>query len=135
MPPSGGSSTAEHPPHDGGFLDTLPARQVMEFRNYKYSPAFLASCPHQFLDHRWVDVPALKDFIAQNASAVGQVSTRPTMSPTDQELVDGRSLMDFRTYFYSPAFIASNAAVFLDHGWIDIDSMDEHGLNGVKLSE
>ncbi|KAJ7185060.1 hypothetical protein C8R46DRAFT_1343986 [Mycena filopes] len=126
MPPSGRSSTAEPPPHDDSFLDTLPARQVMAFRNYKYSPAFLTSCPHQFLDNRWVDVPAIKDFITHHASAAGQVSTRPTASPRDQELVDGvstRALVDFRTYFYSPAFIASNAALFLDHEWIEIPAL------------
>ncbi|KAJ7189141.1 hypothetical protein C8R46DRAFT_1184332 [Mycena filopes] len=86
MPTSGGSSTAEHPPHDGGFLDSVPARQVMAFRNYTIDG---------------FDVPAIKDFIAHNASAAAQVSTRPTASPRDQELVDGlstRALRDFRTY-------------------------------------
>ncbi|KAJ7232469.1 hypothetical protein B0H12DRAFT_1076840 [Mycena haematopus] len=48
---------------------------------------------------------------------------------SDQEYLDGlsnRQLMGFREYLFSPAFIALNAAKFLDHEWVDIALLKEY---------
>ncbi|KAJ7741883.1 hypothetical protein B0H16DRAFT_1728403 [Mycena metata] len=82
----------------------------------------------QFLNHDWVDVPGIKDYLNHSASAAaaGAFSTRPNASPEEQVLVDGlsvREVTNFRNYVYSSAFITSNPALFLDHEWIEISAL------------
>ncbi|KAJ7798515.1 hypothetical protein B0H13DRAFT_1933630 [Mycena leptocephala] len=98
-----GVSGSKHTPRDHGFLDGLPAWQLIGFRSYIYSPAFISSNPSQFLDHEWVDIPQLERFLARNASDtdVDAFTTRPSLASAERELITRLSaleLMDFRNY-------------------------------------
>ncbi|KAJ7702166.1 hypothetical protein B0H16DRAFT_1832003 [Mycena metata] len=130
MSPDGAHPASKHGPTELAFLDRLLSRQLMDFRNYKYSRAYITSHAGQFLNHDWVDVPGIKDHLNHSASAAaaGAFSTRPNASPEDQVLVDGlsvREVTNFRNYVYSSAFITSNPALFLDHEWIEISALRE----------
>ncbi|KAJ7701299.1 hypothetical protein B0H16DRAFT_1833555 [Mycena metata] len=123
MSPDGGHPASKHGPTELAFLDRLLSRQLMDFRNYRV----ITSHAGQFLNHDWVDVPGIKDYLNHSASA-GAFSTRPNASPEVQVLVDGlsvREVTNFRNYLYSSAFITSNPALFLDHEWIEISALRE----------
>ncbi|KAJ7622550.1 hypothetical protein B0H17DRAFT_1151676, partial [Mycena rosella] len=46
---------SKHTPADREYLDSLSARLLMEFRNYVFSPTYIALNAAKFLDHEWVD--------------------------------------------------------------------------------
>ncbi|KAJ6600110.1 hypothetical protein B0H10DRAFT_2231069 [Mycena sp. CBHHK59/15] len=52
MPPDA-ELRSKHTPADQQSLDSLSARQLMDFRNYLFSPAFIALNAAKFLDHEW----------------------------------------------------------------------------------
>ncbi|KAJ7912742.1 hypothetical protein B0H13DRAFT_2659938 [Mycena leptocephala] len=123
-----GISGSKHTPRNHGFLDGLPAWQLMGFRSYIYSPAFISSNPSQFLDHEWVDIPQLERFLARNASGtdVDAFTTHPSLASAERELITrlpALELMDFRNYMYTPSFVESNAAQFLHLDWIDVSPL------------
>ncbi|KAJ6583757.1 hypothetical protein B0H10DRAFT_2234731 [Mycena sp. CBHHK59/15] len=54
---------SKHTPADREFLDSVSARQLMEFRNHVYSPAYIELNAGKFLDHEWVDISGLKQYL------------------------------------------------------------------------
>ncbi|KAJ7846773.1 hypothetical protein B0H13DRAFT_1907618 [Mycena leptocephala] len=106
-----GVSGSKHTPRDHGFLDGLPAWQLMGFRSY-------------------VDIPQLERFLARNAlgTDVEAFTTRPSLASA-RELITRLSaleLMDFRNYMYTPSFVEANAAQFLHLDWIDVSALKKH---------
>ncbi|KAJ7434188.1 hypothetical protein B0H11DRAFT_1938859 [Mycena galericulata] len=75
---------SKHTPADQAFLDGLSARQLMDFRNYLYSPMYIKLNAGKFLDHEWVDIPTLKEYLHQIHQNPGldASSTRPA-TPSD----------------------------------------------------
>ncbi|KAJ6580328.1 hypothetical protein B0H10DRAFT_2443268 [Mycena sp. CBHHK59/15] len=75
-----GAKAWKHSPADQEFLDSLSTRDLMDFRNYMYSPIYIASNAGRFLDHEWINIPNLRDFLCRKAADAGQVasSTRPS---------------------------------------------------------
>ncbi|KAJ6613945.1 hypothetical protein B0H10DRAFT_2046774 [Mycena sp. CBHHK59/15] len=75
-----GAKAWKHSPADQEFLDSLSTRDLMDFRNYMYSPIYIASNAGRFLDHEWIDIPNLRDFLCRKAADAGLVasSTRPS---------------------------------------------------------
>ncbi|KAJ6617802.1 hypothetical protein B0H10DRAFT_2434234 [Mycena sp. CBHHK59/15] len=73
-----GRAGAKHTPADREYIDSLSARQLMEFRNYVYSPMYIAANAAKFLDHEWADMAALREFLQQQAqnSTTGASTTR-----------------------------------------------------------
>ncbi|KAJ7723929.1 hypothetical protein B0H16DRAFT_331185 [Mycena metata] len=65
-PDANALSTRSHA--DQEYLDSVPARQLMEFRNFMFTPAYITLNSKKFLDdvdQSWVDVPTLKDYLNQ----------------------------------------------------------------------
>ncbi|KAJ6609732.1 hypothetical protein B0H10DRAFT_2193725 [Mycena sp. CBHHK59/15] len=60
-------AASKHTPADRDFLDGLSGRQLTEFRNYMYTPAYITSNAGRFLDQEWIDVPTLNQFLGRNA--------------------------------------------------------------------
>ncbi|KAJ6489404.1 hypothetical protein DFH09DRAFT_1105431 [Mycena vulgaris] len=58
---------SKHTPADREYLDNLSARLLMEFRNYVFSPTYIALNAAKFLDHKWVDMRVLREFLQQPA--------------------------------------------------------------------
>ncbi|KAJ7835870.1 hypothetical protein B0H13DRAFT_1913361 [Mycena leptocephala] len=56
---------SKHTPADREYLDSLSARQLMDFRDYLFSPTFIARNASKFLDHGWVDVAPLREYLGQ----------------------------------------------------------------------
>ncbi|KAJ7785060.1 hypothetical protein DFH07DRAFT_1054504 [Mycena maculata] len=82
VPAAGRAS--KHTPADQGFLDGLTTRQLMDFRDYIFSPLYISSNAGKFLDHEWIDIPILKESELQYlARTLGpdRSTTRP--SPSD----------------------------------------------------
>ncbi|KAJ6524651.1 hypothetical protein DFH09DRAFT_1096053 [Mycena vulgaris] len=50
---------SKHTPAGREYLDSLPARLLMESRNYVFSPTYIALNVAKFLDHEWVDMGVL----------------------------------------------------------------------------
>ncbi|KAJ7434269.1 hypothetical protein B0H11DRAFT_2118810 [Mycena galericulata] len=76
---------SKHMPADQAFLDGLSARQLMmDFRNYLYSPMYIKLNAGKFLDHEWVDIPTLKEYLHQihQNPDLDASSTRPA-TPSD----------------------------------------------------
>ncbi|KAJ7845548.1 hypothetical protein B0H14DRAFT_3139049 [Mycena olivaceomarginata] len=121
------SNNSKHTPAEQLFINALPARRLMDFRNYMYSPLYITSNAAGFLCHEWIDLPALKGFLASSATAAdSNASTRPDVSPADKSFLDSLSVAElnaFRSYVYSPAYILSNAPQFLDLTWVDTRSL------------
>ncbi|KAJ7848455.1 hypothetical protein B0H14DRAFT_2767746, partial [Mycena olivaceomarginata] len=102
------SNNSKHTPAEQLFINALPARRLMDFRNYMYSPLYITSNAAGFLCHEWIDLPALKGFLASSATAAdSNASTRPDVSPADKSFLDSLSVAElnaFRSYVcgYSP---------------------------------
>ncbi|KAJ6449464.1 hypothetical protein C8R45DRAFT_1114670 [Mycena sanguinolenta] len=111
MPP-GTLAASQHTPADLDYLDSLSARQLMEFRN---------------LDNAWINITLLREFLGHLPDAS---TTRDSKhSPADQEYLDGlsaRRLMDFRNDVFNPKYIEMNATKFLDHQWININLLKDY---------
>ncbi|KAJ6501024.1 hypothetical protein C8R47DRAFT_1317105 [Mycena vitilis] len=54
---------SKHAPADQEYLDSLSARQLMDFRNYLFNPTYIAQNAAKFLDHEWVDVGELRKYL------------------------------------------------------------------------
>ncbi|KAJ7663386.1 hypothetical protein DFH06DRAFT_1296159 [Mycena polygramma] len=60
---------SKHAPADQEYLDGLSARQLMDFRNYLFTPTYIAHNAAKFLDHEWVDIAELRKYL-QHAAAI-----------------------------------------------------------------
>ncbi|KAJ7880075.1 hypothetical protein B0H13DRAFT_2050665, partial [Mycena leptocephala] len=122
--PLPGINGSKHAPSDYTFLDGLPAWQLMAFRNCIHPPAFIISNPSEFLDHEWIDIPNLENFLARN---VGTGAVAFTMRPSsEQDLISrlsAREVMSFRNYMYAQSFIESDAVQILNLDWIDVPAL------------
>ncbi|KAJ7690410.1 hypothetical protein B0H17DRAFT_1179932 [Mycena rosella] len=76
---------SKHTPADRKYFDTdsLSARLLMEFRNYVFSPTYIALNAAKFLDHEWVDMELLHEFLQQPAH-----NFTPDASMTRQSVSD-----------------------------------------------
>ncbi|KAJ7464247.1 hypothetical protein B0H11DRAFT_1870607 [Mycena galericulata] len=73
-------ATSKHTAADQDFLDRLPGRQLIEFRNYIYTPAYILSNAGRFLNNEWIDIPALRDFLARNVPDAGHDASSARLS-------------------------------------------------------
>ncbi|KAJ7502216.1 hypothetical protein B0H11DRAFT_2365550 [Mycena galericulata] len=71
---------SKHSAADQAFLDGLPGRKLIESRNYMFTPSYITSNAGRFLDHEWIDIPALREFLGNSAPEAGSdaSSTRST---------------------------------------------------------
>ncbi|KAJ7579004.1 hypothetical protein C8J56DRAFT_1169810 [Mycena floridula] len=58
---------ASHSPEDTQFLDDVPSRHIIGFRNASFPAAFIEKNPGFFLDNSWISVSKLKVFIDDQA--------------------------------------------------------------------
>ncbi|KAJ6589196.1 hypothetical protein B0H19DRAFT_1058235 [Mycena capillaripes] len=82
------ANPSKHIPGDTSFLDSHPAWQLMASWNDIYNPGYITLNGNLLRDHKWIDVPSVKIFLAENASDNPPVASA-TRQPTDQELVYG----------------------------------------------
>ncbi|KAJ7670029.1 hypothetical protein DFH06DRAFT_1321054 [Mycena polygramma] len=61
--PAGAEPRSKHAPADKEYLDSLSARQLMDFRNYLFNPTYIAQNAAKFLDHEWVDIGELRKYL------------------------------------------------------------------------
>ncbi|KAJ6563900.1 hypothetical protein B0H19DRAFT_1258424 [Mycena capillaripes] len=116
-------------PGDTSFLDSLPAWQLMAFRNHMYNPGYITSNANRFFDHEGIEVPFVKILLAKNVSGTPHV-TSVTRQPADQELVYGLSARQM----HPGRYISGNAVQFLDLNWIDVLALrDFLAQNGSSL--
>ncbi|KAJ6567871.1 hypothetical protein B0H10DRAFT_2444751 [Mycena sp. CBHHK59/15] len=66
---------SKHTPADREFLDSVSARQLMEFRNHVYSPAYIELNAGKFLDHEWVDISGLKQYLRRQTQNSGPAAS------------------------------------------------------------
>ncbi|KAJ7450993.1 hypothetical protein B0H11DRAFT_2246571 [Mycena galericulata] len=80
---------SKHSAADQAFLDGLPGRKLIEFRNYMFTPSYITSNAGRFLDHEWIDIPALREFLGNSAPEAGSdaSSTRSTRLSACPDLV------------------------------------------------
>ncbi|KAJ7467361.1 hypothetical protein B0H11DRAFT_2197322 [Mycena galericulata] len=80
---------SKHSAADQAFLDGLPGWKLIEFRNYMFTPSYITSNAGRFLDHEWIDIPALREFLGNSAPEAGSdaSSTRSTRLSACPDLV------------------------------------------------
>ncbi|KAJ7484769.1 hypothetical protein B0H11DRAFT_2279492 [Mycena galericulata] len=80
---------SKHSAGDQAFLDGLPGRKLIEFRNYMFTPSYITLNAGRFLDHEWIDIPALREFLGNSAPEAGSdaSSTRSTRLSACPDLV------------------------------------------------
>ncbi|KAJ6608403.1 hypothetical protein B0H10DRAFT_1955479 [Mycena sp. CBHHK59/15] len=88
---------SKHTPADREYLDSLSTRLLMEFWNYVFSPTYIALNAAKFLDHEWVDMGALRDFLQQPAR-----NFTPDESTTCQSVSDSVRIKIEATPFLAP---------------------------------
>ncbi|KAJ7182286.1 hypothetical protein C8R43DRAFT_1115930 [Mycena crocata] len=66
---------------DQALLDGLSGRDVMEFRNFIYSPAYIRANAGLFLDNDWIIISELADWLHTRNPVPVPVSTRPVTPP------------------------------------------------------
>ncbi|KAJ7817665.1 hypothetical protein B0H13DRAFT_2683091 [Mycena leptocephala] len=123
---AGGTRNSKHTTDEQLFIDRVSARRLMDFCTHMYTPGFLVSNASRFLDHEWVDLPALKYFLETPALMIrtppqhGQISVQLTgvFSIPFQSVSRPLSV-------HTPHFIVSHAPRFLDHRWIDVTLLKE----------
>ncbi|KAJ7867305.1 hypothetical protein B0H13DRAFT_2281228 [Mycena leptocephala] len=124
-----GTRNSKHTADEQLFINRVSARRLMDFCTHMYTPGFLVSNSSRFLDHEWVDLPALKYFLETPATYdPNAASTRTDLSAADRCLLDTisvRELTAFRNHVHTPHFIVSHAPRFLDHRWIDVTLLRE----------
>ncbi|KAJ7277996.1 hypothetical protein C8J57DRAFT_1503838 [Mycena rebaudengoi] len=73
---SNAGAGSKHMPADREYLDSLSARQLMDFRDYLFSATYIARSASKFLDHEWVDIALLREYLGQlQKSASSDAST------------------------------------------------------------
>ncbi|KAJ7455399.1 hypothetical protein FB451DRAFT_1184196 [Mycena latifolia] len=81
--PVAGAEGSKHSPADQEFLDGVSNRQLMGFRNFMYTPVYIAANATQFLDHDWVDIPALKKYLRLDENASQDASSTRSIPVSD----------------------------------------------------
>ncbi|KAJ7869253.1 hypothetical protein B0H13DRAFT_2280827 [Mycena leptocephala] len=61
--PNAASTRTDLSAADRCLLDTISVRELTAFRNYVHTPHFIVSNVPRFLDHRWIDVTLLREFL------------------------------------------------------------------------
>ncbi|KAJ6563092.1 hypothetical protein DFH09DRAFT_1364226 [Mycena vulgaris] len=75
---------SKHTPADREYLDSLTARQLMDFRDYVFSATYIARNAGKFLDHEWVDIALLREYLRQpQISALLDASTTRSSTISD----------------------------------------------------
>ncbi|KAF7367934.1 hypothetical protein MSAN_00858400 [Mycena sanguinolenta] len=106
--------SSQHTPADRELIESVSARQLVQFRDYVFSSAYIKSNAERFLFFDWIDPVALRNFLGSHLSVVGDEDAADLWGD-----VSARELMDFRNYMFSPAYIKTNAPRFLEPDWID----------------
>ncbi|KAJ7466644.1 hypothetical protein B0H11DRAFT_1869800 [Mycena galericulata] len=70
MPPNA-EPRSKHTPADQEYLDSLSTRQLMDFRNYLFSPTYIALNATRFLDYEWVDIGELRRYLQHTTTNSG----------------------------------------------------------------
>ncbi|KAJ7794016.1 hypothetical protein B0H14DRAFT_3558502 [Mycena olivaceomarginata] len=65
---------------DQEYLDSLSGRQLMDFRNYLFSPMYIKYNAGQFLDHNWVNIDLFRD-TPSSASVRIKIEARAPLVP------------------------------------------------------
>ncbi|KAJ6554046.1 hypothetical protein DFH09DRAFT_1318699 [Mycena vulgaris] len=138
---------SKHTPADQEYLDSLSARQLMDFRDYVFSATYVARNAGKYLDHEWVDIALLREYLGQpQDSALPDASTTrsPTISdpvraeikaPLPSLIIFSRPVHDFKS-LVSPAELTR----LMDFTYIDSkESLDGfssfvYGLKIKKIS-
>ncbi|KAJ7229683.1 hypothetical protein B0H12DRAFT_1077400 [Mycena haematopus] len=76
------SDASKHPPEDQAYLDNVSNRQLMDFRDYLFSSTFIALNAAKFLDHEWVDIALLKEYLQQTGPEHASATRSSTRSST-----------------------------------------------------
>ncbi|KAJ7714453.1 hypothetical protein B0H14DRAFT_3901770 [Mycena olivaceomarginata] len=82
-------STVKHAPADQQLIDSTTSRQLMEFRNYMFSRAYIDSNAGRFLENDWIDPAALRDFLGQQIRGA-DASTDQNADHPPRKLTDSR---------------------------------------------
>ncbi|KAJ7618202.1 hypothetical protein DFH06DRAFT_1145014 [Mycena polygramma] len=61
--------------------DSLSARQLMDFRNYLFTPTYIAHNAAKFLDHEWVDIGELRKYLQQTAATPPPIGVKIEAMP------------------------------------------------------
>ncbi|KAJ7705076.1 hypothetical protein B0H16DRAFT_1482466 [Mycena metata] len=75
---------------DQEYLHGLSIRQVMTFRNFVFTPAYIAANQGKFLDYDWVDISALRQFLAQASAPDTLAAPPPTASGSSRVKLEPR---------------------------------------------
>ncbi|KAJ7291881.1 hypothetical protein C8J57DRAFT_1588616 [Mycena rebaudengoi] len=72
---------SKHTKADQEYLDSLSARQLMDFRDYLFSGTYIARNASKFLDYEWVDIALLREYLGQpqNSAPPDAPTTRSSM--------------------------------------------------------
>ncbi|KAJ7676748.1 hypothetical protein DFH06DRAFT_1428491 [Mycena polygramma] len=79
--PSDAEPQSKHAPADQEYLDSLSARQLMDFRNYLFTPTYIAHNAAKFLDHEWVDIGELRKYLQQTAATPPPIGVKIEAMP------------------------------------------------------
>ncbi|KAJ7343942.1 hypothetical protein DFH08DRAFT_1081295 [Mycena albidolilacea] len=64
---------------DQEYLDSLSGHQLMDFRNYLFSPTYIKYNPGQFLDHDWVNINLFREYLQRTGQTpVPDASSTPS---------------------------------------------------------
>ncbi|KAJ6527273.1 hypothetical protein DFH09DRAFT_1094940 [Mycena vulgaris] len=73
---------SKHTPADQAYIDGLSARQLMDFRNYVFTPTFVTLNATKFLDHGWIDMTELRQFIDASRTPAASAPLLVKMEPS-----------------------------------------------------
>ncbi|KAJ6491483.1 hypothetical protein DFH09DRAFT_1453377 [Mycena vulgaris] len=82
---------SKHTPAGQEYLDSLSARLLMEFRNYLFSPTYIALNTAKFLDHEWVHMGVLPAQTPVNAMQSDDMSAPVSATAAAPSLPEFRS--------------------------------------------
>ncbi|KAK7021358.1 hypothetical protein VNI00_017409 [Paramarasmius palmivorus] len=57
---------------DKDFIDDLPNRVLVDFRNATFNPGFIEDNPAMFMNNNWVNTELLRQFLARQKEVYGQ---------------------------------------------------------------
>ncbi|KAJ7577133.1 hypothetical protein C8J56DRAFT_1061281 [Mycena floridula] len=66
-----------HSPEDQQFLDDIPSRHILAFRNYSFPAAFIQANPALFLDNNWICITRLRHFLLDAMPEASTTSQQP----------------------------------------------------------
>ncbi|KAJ7120746.1 hypothetical protein C8R43DRAFT_1034075 [Mycena crocata] len=87
------ASRPNHTAADQHYLDGISTGKLREFRNYMYSAAYIKDNAAEFLDHNWIVIPVLREFLARNNPDTPVASSMAASTSIRVKIEDsGRSL-------------------------------------------